>query len=157
MNRFHLAQLNIAEPRAPLESAVMADFVANLDRINALAEASPGFVWRLVDDDGANATGLRPFGEQTLVNLSVWIDLASLRAFVFESAHAPILKRRREWFEPLGVASMVLWWVPAGHRPSVVEARQRLDHLRFRGPSAGAFTFREPFDPPLRTDGRGRS
>lgn len=155
MDRLHLAQLNIAEPRAPLESPVMADFVANLDRINALAEASPGFVWRLVDDDGANATGLRPFGERTLVNLSVWIDLASLRGFVFESAHAPILKRRREWFEPLGAASMVLWWVPAGHRPSTAEAKDRIDHLRRDGPSANAFTFREPFDPPVAARAHG--
>jgi len=157
MDRFHLAQLNIAEPRAPLESAVMVDFVANLDRINALAEASPGFVWRLVDDDGANATGLRPFGEQTLVNLSVWTDLASLRAFVFESAHAPILKRRREWFEPLGVASMVLWWVPVGHRPSTAEAKERLERLRRHGPSAHAFTFREPFEPQRSAEAVARS
>ncbi len=148
MNRFHLAQLNIAEPRAPLESPVMADFVANLDRINALAEASPGFVWRLVDDDGANATGLRPFGEQTLVNLSVWTDLASLRAFVFASAHAPILSRRREWFQRMDAASMVLWWVSAGHRPSSAEAKERLDHLRQHGPTVSAFTFRDPFAPP---------
>lgn len=148
MHLFHLAQLNIAQPRAPLESAVMADFVANLDRINALAEASAGFVWRLVDDDGANATGLNPFGDGTLVNLSTWTDLAALRAFVFESAHAPILKRRREWFDPLGEASMVLWWVPAGHLPSASEAKDRLDHLRRHGPSPRGFTFSAPFEPP---------
>ncbi len=148
MHRFHLAQFNVARPRAPLESAVMADFVANLDRINALAEASPGFVWRLVDDDGADATGLDPFGDGMLVNLSVWTDLAALSAFVFESAHAPILRRRREWFEPLGEAAMVLWWVPAGHRPSATDAKERLEHLRRHGPSASAFTFHPPFEPP---------
>lgn len=154
MAAFELAQLNIAVMKAPLESPVMADFVANLDRINALADAAPGFVWRLQDEDG-NATALRPFGEDMLVNLSVWRDVASLQAYVYESAHVDIMRRRREWFQRMDEASMVLWWVRAGHRPDEGEAKERLDHLRRHGSTATAFTFREPFPTPALAGGAG--
>lgn len=147
MSAFELAQLNIAAMKAPLESPVMADFAANLDRINALADAAPGFVWRLQDEDG-NATALRPFGADMLVNLSVWRDVESLQAYVYQSAHVDIMRRRREWFERMDEASMVLWWVAAGHRPREQEAKERLDHLRRHGPTATAFTFRDPFPAP---------
>lgn len=146
MSAYQLAQLNIASMRQPLESPGMADFVANLERINALAEASPGFVWRLQDEAG-DATAIRPFGEEVLVNLSLWRDIEALKDYVYRSAHAEMLKRRSEWFSRLGQAHMVLWWVPAGHLPSVGEAAGRLQLLREQGPTAQAFSFRQTFAP----------
>jgi hypothetical protein len=147
VSRHELAQLNVAIMKEPLESPRMADFVANLDRINALAESTPGFLWRLKTDDG-NATALRPLGESTLVNMSVWRDLQSLNAYVYTSAHAEIMRRRREWFERMGQAYVVLWWIPEGHRPSIAEAIAKLEALRKNGPTAEAFTFRNAFPPP---------
>jgi hypothetical protein len=147
MSQYQLAQLNIAIMKEPLESPGMADFVANLDRINALAEQSPGFVWRLQTDDG-DATALRPLGENTLVNMSVWQDVASLSDYVHKSAHAEIMRRRREWFERMSQAYLVLWWVQKGHRPAISEATAKLDLLRKNGPAAEAFTFRRAFQPP---------
>ena len=147
MSGFELAQLNIAVMKEPLESPSMADFVANLDRINALAETSAGFVWRLQTDEG-DATALRPLGENTLVNMSVWRDVASLNAYVYQSAHVEIMRRRREWFERMAQAYVVLWWVPRGHRPSITEASEKLERLRREGPTAAAFTFRNAYPPP---------
>ena len=147
MSRYHLAQLNIAMLREPLESPSMADFVANLERINALAEASPGYLWRLQDEAG-DATAIRPFGAEVLVNLSLWRDVQSLSDYVYKSAHAEMLKRRREWFDKAEQAHMVLWWVPADHRPGVEEAAERLAHLRAHGSSAHAFGFRQAFAAP---------
>ncbi|ERH50639.1 hypothetical protein O203_11955 [Ectopseudomonas chengduensis] len=147
MSAYHLAQLNIAWMKTPLESPEMADFVANLERINALAEGSPGYVWRLQDEAG-DATAIRPFGDEVLVNMSVWHDVQSLSDYVYKSAHTEMLKRRREWFERVEQAHQVLWWVPAGHRPSVVEASERLAHLREDGATAQAFTFRHAFAAP---------
>ncbi len=151
MRPYELAQLNIAAMKDPLESRGMADFVSNLDRINALAESSPGFVWRLQTDQG-NATSLRPLGDMTLVNLSVWRDLESLQTFVYKSAHAHIMTRRKEWFERIADAYFVLWWVPQGIRPSFTEAAERLAVLRAKGPTPAAFTFRQLFLPPEFTD-----
>ncbi len=147
MPEFELAQLNIARMREPLESPGMADFVANLERINALAEGSPGFVWRLKTDDG-DATALRPLGDDMLVNLSVWNDVESLNHYVYKTAHVEILRRRKEWFERMDMPSYVLWWVPKGHRPDVVEAIARLEALRTNGPTPQAFSFREGFAAP---------
>lgn len=147
MSRYRLAQLNIATAKEPLESPSMADFVANLDRINALAEASPGFVWRLKDESGS-ATAIRPFGENIIVNMSVWRDVASLSHYAFKTAHVEIMRRRREWFERMTEAYAVLWWVPHEHRPSVTEAKERLEHLREFGATPHAFTFREAFPAP---------
>jgi hypothetical protein len=144
VSNYRLAQLNIARLKAPLDSPELRDFVDNLDRINALAEGSPGFVWRLVGE-GNDATSLRPFGDDVIVNMSVWQDMAALRAFVYESAHTAIMKRRREWFLRMADVYMVLWWVPAGHEPTVEEAAARLARLREHGPTAEAFTFGEPF------------
>ncbi len=146
MSKFELAQLNIAQMKAPLESPIMAQFVANLDRINAVAESSSGFVWRLKTDDG-NATALRPFGENFLVNLSVWRDVDSLQNYVYKSAHVEIMRRRKEWFDAMGEAALVLWWVPVGHRPDEGEAAARLEQLRRSGASPDAFTFRQPYPP----------
>lgn len=147
MSSHHLAQLNIATMKESLESPSMADFVANLDRINHLAESSPGFIWRLQDEEG-DATAIRPFGPQVLVNMSVWADVESLSQYAFRSAHAEIMRRRREWFEKMSDAYTVLWWVPAGHRPSVAEAAERLRMLRDAGPTPAAFTFRQTFPSP---------
>ncbi|NBW48441.1 MAG: DUF3291 domain-containing protein [Betaproteobacteria bacterium] len=144
MSAFELAQLNIAIMKEPLESPSMADFVASLDRINALAEAAPGFVWRLQTEEG-DATAMRPMGEDTLVNMSVWRDIESLNRYVYGTAHVDIMRRRKEWFERMRDASVVLWWVRQGHRPTVPEAIAKLELLRTRGPSAEAFTFRHAF------------
>jgi hypothetical protein len=147
MARHELAQLNVAVMREPLESPAMADFVANLDRINDLAERSPGFVWRLQTDEG-DATALRPLGEDTIVNMSVWRDVEALSDYVYQSAHVEIMRRRREWFERMRAAYLVLWWVPVGHRPSVAEAVARLETLRRDGPTPKAFNFRVAFAAP---------
>ncbi len=148
MSAYQLAQLNIGIIRAPMDSPLMADFANNIERINALADRADGFVWRLQTADG-DATAIRPFDDpDQLLNMSVWRDLASLNAFVYRSAHTEIMRRRREWFEPLREAFVVLWWVPQGHRPTIAEATERLGLLRSRGPTAEAFTFRQPFPPP---------
>jgi hypothetical protein len=145
---YQLAQLNVARMTAPLTDPVMADFVANLEPINARAERSPGFVWRF-QTDGGDATAVRPYDDdRIIINFSVWEDAASLREFVYRGDHAGIMKRRREWFERLDDLYLVLWWVPAGHRPSVQEAVERLEHLKQHGPSREAFTFREPYPMP---------
>jgi hypothetical protein len=147
MSRYQLAQLNIAALKAPLDSPELKDFVDNLDRINALAESSPGFEWRLTGD-GNDATSLRPLGETVIVNMSVWRDVAALKDFVYKTAHSAIMRRRREWFTRMGAAYMALWWVPQGHEPTVAEAVDRLEHLRKHGPTPEAFTFAEAFSAP---------
>jgi hypothetical protein len=156
---WHLAQLNIGRLRAPVDDPATADFMANLDPINALAEVSPGFVWRLQTEAG-NATSIRAFpGDDLMIlNMSVWESIESLGDFVYRSAHTPFLRRRGEWFDRLSEAYLVLWWVPAGTVPTVDEALTRLQHLRIFGPAPEAFTFRHPYPrpggPPLRADER---
>jgi heme-degrading monooxygenase HmoA len=148
MSSYELAQLNIGIIKGPMDSPVMAEFAANLERINALAESSPGFVWRLQTEDG-DATAIRPFeDENMLVNMSVWRDVESLNKYVYSSAHIEVMRRRKQWFEHMSQAYLVLWWVPGGHRPSVTEAIAKLEALRTQGPSAQAFTFRQAFPPP---------
>lgn len=152
MSAYQLAQLNFGIIRAPMDSSIMAGFADNLDRINALADRADGFIWRLQTEAG-DATAIRPFEDPNqLLNMSVWRDLSSLSAFVYRSAHTEIMRRRREWFEPLREAFVVLWWVPQGHRPGIAEAIERLEWLRARGPTAAAFTFRQPFPAPDATD-----
>ena len=120
-----------------MDSPVMAEFAANLDRINALADRSPGFIWRLQTEEG-NATAIRPFADENLLmNMSVWRDLQSLSEYVYRSAHAKIMRRRREWFERMSEGYLVLWWVPVGHRPGIEEAIARLERLRAHGPTPG--------------------
>jgi len=150
MNGYHLAQLNIARARAPMDDPAMADFVAQLDAINALADAAPGFVWRLQDDSG-NATAIQAFTDpHLLVNMSVWDSAEALFAYVYKTGHAKVLARRGDWFERGEAAGMALWWVPAGHRPSLDEAKARLEALRRDGPSSSAFTFKDRFSAPAR-------
>jgi len=124
----------------------MASFVERLEDINALADAAPGFVWRLQTEDG-DATAIDFFGADLLVNMSLWEDLESLREFAFRSAHRDVLARRQEWFDKMEDAYAVLWWVPAGHIPTLEEAAERLECLRREGPGARAFTFRQSRDP----------
>jgi hypothetical protein len=147
MSKYQLAQINIGNLAAPLDSPQLKDFVDNLGRINALAESSPGFAWRLVGN-GNDATSLRPLGDNVIVNLSVWRDVESLRNYVYKTAHVEILKRKREWFTRMADAYMALWWVPEGHEPTVAEAVARLEHLRKHGATAQAFTFGEAFSAP---------
>ena len=145
---FQLAQLNIALPLEPLDAPLLREFVERLAPVNAVADASPGFVWRLQTEDG-DATAVRAFGDDRLiVNMSVWESLDALRAFVYrDGAHVDVMRRRREWFARLEVAT-VLWWVPVGHAPTVAEAEERLALLRAVGPSPDAFTFARHFGPP---------
>jgi hypothetical protein len=148
-----LAQVNIARLVAPLDSAQLAGFVANLDPVNAAADAAPGFRWRLADE-GGNATEIGGFewdaagSVGVIVNLSVWRDLDALAAFVFGDLHRAVLRRRREWFELMREAYVACWWVPAGHRPTVAEAEGRIRQIRAHGPTAEAFTLRERFERP---------
>jgi hypothetical protein len=145
---YQLAQLNIGRLAAPLDSAQLAPFVDALEPVNALADAAPGFVWRLQTEDG-DATAIHAFDdEMLLLNMSVWESLEALADFAYRSDHREIMRRRREFFERMTEAYLVLWWVPAGHTPSVEEAKGRLDLLRTAGPSPAAFTFRLPFPPP---------
>ena len=144
---YHLAQLNIAQFRLPQEHPVNADFVANLDRVNAIAESQQGFVWRLVGD-GNDATDIQAFDDPNiLVNLSVWTDIESLAAFAYRnSAHKEIMRRRNEWFDKMEFY-LVLWWIEEGHIPTLTEAKERLNLLEADGPSEKAFTFKQSFHP----------
>lgn len=138
----------MARLRAPLDSPLLAGFVAALEPINALADTSPGFVWRLQTEDG-DATAIRAFDDDmVIVNLSAWESLDDLREFAYRSAHAGIMQRRREWFGRMPEAYMALWWVAAGAVPTVDEASGRLAVLRAQGPTARAFTFRRSFPAP---------
>jgi hypothetical protein len=149
MAEFHLAQFNMARLLAPLDDPQLAEFVGSLERINTLADDSPGFVWRL-QGDGGDATSLRPFGEDVIVNMSLWESVEALFDFVYRTAHAPVMAKRRQWFtKPDGVYT-VLWWVKAGHIPTAEDARARLDILQRKGPSPAAFTFKTRFPPPAR-------
>lgn len=146
--RFHLAQLNIGRMRGPIDDPVMEGFRSQLESVNALADQSPGFVWRLQTEDG-DATAIRAYEDPLMaVNMSVWESLDALHAYVYSGAHVGVLRDRRQWFDPASEHILVLWWVPAGHVPTVEEAKARLARLRADGPTADAFTFRKPFPPP---------
>jgi hypothetical protein len=146
MTGFHLAQINVARALAPLDSPDLAGFVERLDDINALADRSPGFVWRLQSDSG-NATDIQVSADpQVIVNLSVWRDLDALFAYVYRSDHLQVMSQRRKWFEKPAGAFMALWWLPAGTLPSVEDGMARLARLDRQGPTPEAFTFKRPFD-----------
>lgn len=145
---YYIAQVNIASMKAPLNDPIMAEFVAALDEINALADRSPGFVWRLQSDEG-NATNLRPYNDdRILFNLSAWESLEQLQAYVYKSAHTQVMRRRRQWFEKFEGMYLALWWIEVGHIPTVAEAKQRLEYLNKHGESEWAFTFKRPFPSP---------
>ena len=149
MSDWELAQVNIALPAVPLTEPELRWFVDALAPVNAVADAAPGFRWRLQTEDG-DATSVRAFGDDRLiVNMSVWASIETLADFAYrDPAHLAVLRRKRESFRRLGRPHAVLWWVPAGHRPTVAEAEERLDHLREHGPTARAFTFQAPFPAP---------
>jgi hypothetical protein len=138
----HIAQVNIGRMKAPLDSSVMAGFVTRLEEINALADGSAGFVWRLQTPEG-NATYLRPYEDDRIIfNMSVWESVDALKQYVYRTAHAELLRDRRSWFEQFDGVFAALWWVPVGHIPSIEEAKSRLAHLEQHGPSPVAFTFK---------------
>jgi len=154
MPDYHLAQVNIARMLGPLDGPLLAGFVARLDEINALADGSPGFVWRL-QTAGGNATALRPYDDdRILFNMSVWATLDDLRQYVYRSAHAQLIGRRKDWFEKFERPYLALWWVPAGHLPATDEAKARLALLEAHGETAEAFTFRQPFPMPVGEESR---
>ena len=141
-DRWHLAQLNLGVFKAPLDSAEMQPFAEALDRINAIAEDSPGFIWRLTDEDGGSSSNVDvPGATDPLLasNLSVWTSLESLWDFMYRTDHASYLRRRTEWFQLDDEAMTVAWWIPAGTLPTLADAVQRLDHLRHHGPSDRGF------------------
>jgi hypothetical protein len=149
----HLAQVNVSRLLAPLDSPLLADFLAALDEVNGEADRSPGFVWRLQTEDG-NATAVRAFGwdvgdsHGVIVNLTVWRDVEALADYVFGGRHLEVMRRRRTWFARAAEATTALWWLPAGSLPTTDDAEDRVRLLRAHGPTPAAFTFRHPFPPP---------
>jgi hypothetical protein len=143
---FHLAQLNLAKPLYPLDDPRMAEFMDNLNRINELGKAAPGFVW-ILETEAGNATDIHAFDDPSiLINLTVWESVESLRAFAYQSEHVSYVRRRHEWFASL-TPYMVLWWVPAGEIPTIEDSKARIDHYKAHGPSAFAFTFSKVYPP----------
>jgi hypothetical protein len=147
---WELANFNIARLLAPLDAAENREFTAALEPVNALAEVSDGFLWRLKADDGRSASYVETGGDpREIVNLTVWRDVAALGHFAYRSGHGAYFRRRAEWFEADARPRLVLWWVPAGLRPAVPEGFARLARLRATGPSPEAFTLAQPFEPPV--------
>lgn len=147
MAAYHLAQINIARILAPLQDPQMAGFVNQLDAINAIADDSPGFIWRLQTESG-DATAIRVFDDDTiLINMSVWESVEALHQYVYRSDHLGPLRERKKWFAPFDGPYLALWWVPAGHTPTPEEGKERLAYLGDHGPTAYAFTFRQNFPP----------
>lgn len=145
---YQLAQINIARCKAPLDSPVMREFVDLLDAVNALADATPGFVWRLKTAEG-DATSVRAYDDPLiLVNMSVWSGIDALRQYVYRSSHAHAFRRRKEWFEDIATPSLALWWIPEGQIPTLDEGKLHLDMIGREGVTPSAFTFKETFDPP---------
>jgi Domain of unknown function (DUF3291) len=146
---FHLAELNIATLLAPLDHHDNAEFVSVLEAVNAIGEASDGFVWRLKDDGGRSASYVLAYDDpRVIVNLTVWETPESLRHFVYRSGHSAYFRRRTEWFEPSNEINMVCWWIPVGTIPTVEDAIDRLNHLRAYGSSEKGFLFTDVMDRP---------
>lgn len=145
---FQLAELNIARAHYANDDPRFQDFLDLIEPVNAAAERMPGYVWRLTDDDGVGSMGVQAFDDpRLLVNLSVWEDIESLRDFVYNTVHTKVMARRKTWFDVMESQHLVLWWVKAGHEPSVEEAKARLDLFNREGPSPEAFSFQQAFDP----------
>mgnify|MGYP001822991670 CR=1 FL=1 len=143
----HIAQMNVATTLYDLDDPRMADFVGQLDDINALADAADGFVWRLQGDEGSAVDIQTTDDPRFIVNMSVWQDVDYLFAFVYRTGHREVMIRRRSWFRKPDDLFQVLWWVEEGHRPSVEEGLERLDKLRRDGPSPAAFSFSNVYPP----------
>lgn len=147
MPAYHLAQINIARMLAPIDDPIMAEFVAQLAPVNALADQSPGFVWRLQTEAG-DATSIKVYDDDfIIVNLTVWETVDALREFVYKSAHQRVLRDRKRWFERFDGPYYALWWIPDGQLPSIEEGKERLDYLRQQGDSEFAFSFKHVFPP----------
>lgn len=148
MEQFQIAEINIARMKGVnIDDPIMKEFVDNLDRVNALAESSEGFVWRL-KDDGNNATHLNPFDdEQVIINISVWQSIETLENFMYKTFHADFLKRRKDWFQTFGKAYTAMWWVPKGEFPTIQVAVQKLEYLQKNGASEKVFDFKKKFLP----------
>lgn len=146
--KYHLAQINIGRLVAPLDDPRIAGFLGQLDSVNALADAAPGFVWRLQSSSG-NATEI-PYNDDPfyIVNMSVWESVEALRDFTYESRHMEVFRDRAKWFEKLGKPHYCLWWIPAAHIPSVAEGRERLEHYQLRGATPYSFWFSKTFPVP---------
>ncbi|WMI65001.1 DUF3291 domain-containing protein [Aestuariibaculum sp. YM273] len=144
MKTYHLAQVNIAKGLAPLSDPIMQDFINNVDRINAIADKSDGFVWRFKDEDKDEA--LSVFKENNLlVNISVWEDLQSLFNYIYHSDHIEVFKRKKEWFSKVQMKHMAFWYVPIDYKPTLKDAKIRLDYLNSHGETPYAFTFKSKF------------
>jgi hypothetical protein len=152
MSGSHLAQFNIARLIAPIDAPETAEFREALDRINAIADASPGFVWRATGTGFDSEIPADDIDPMLLANLSVWESAEALAAFAYRSAHSRFVKHGKQWFEPTSEAYQVMWWIPAGTRPERAEAFARLEQLRAQGASAHAFDFRTRFPAPVLTD-----
>ena len=145
---YHLAQLNIGKMIAPTDDPRVAEFMERLDEINAIADEAPGFVWRLQTEEG-NATSIHAFDDPLLlVNVSVWESIDALYEFTYRTTHTDVMRQRLKWFEKHEGPYQVMWWVPAGHVPTIDEAKKRLEMLIEHGSGPEAFTFRERYDPP---------
>lgn len=148
MPKFHLAQINVALARAEMDDPLMAEFVAQLDAVNALADRSPGFVWRLQAESG-NATDIDAFEDpRKLINMSLWAGPKPLFDYVYKGAHKVMMARRKDWFERWSGPYQALWWQPVGRLPTAEEGLARLDHLARHGPTPHAFTFKRSFAAP---------
>ena len=147
--KYHLAQANIGKTRAPMDSPIMRGFVEQLASINAIADAAPGFVWRLQTEGTNNATELKLFPDPLIIiNMSVWESIEALKAYVYIGSHSAVLRDRSKWFERLNVPQQVMWWIEEGHIPTVEDAKERLAKLAKQGPSPDAFTFKTNFPSP---------
>ena len=149
MNEYQIAQINVARMHGVnINDPIMKEFVDNLDKVNALAESSEGFIWRLKDENN-NATSINPYNDaQVIINISVWQAIEDLENFVYKTFHTDFLRRRKEWFQTYGKVSTAMWWVPAGQFPSVEEAIAQLGYLQQNGASEKVFDFRKKFDVP---------
>ncbi len=149
MSKYQLAQINIARMRGvTINDPVMKEFFDNLDAVNAIAESSDGFVWRLKDDSN-NATSLNPYDdEQIIINVSVWESIGQLENFMYRTLHSEFLKRRKEWFHRFGKVYTAMWWTPAGKFPTMQEAADKLEYLQQHGPTALVFDFKKKFESP---------
>lgn len=148
MSEYHIAQINIARMLAPIGDPIMAKFVAQLPPINALADGSPGFVWRLQSESG-DATSIRVYDDDfIIVNLTVWESVDALREYVYKSAHHEVLRDRKRWFKKFDGPYYALWWIAVGHYPSTEEGKERLGYLCEHGETAYAFSFHQVFPKP---------
>lgn len=147
--KYYLAQINIALMKAPLDDPIMAEFAAALDKVNAVAERSPGFVWRLETSSG-DATDIRAYAEpKILVNISLWRSVEQLKVYVYKSLHGDFFVRRRQWFEKYQGEHFAMWWIRAEHLPTVEEGKAKLEYLELYGDTPQCFTFAKLYPPPV--------